>query len=60
MECYDKNKPKHNRCSKDKTVYHSNTEKHERFCHRLFEPEGTRDPKYFIRVRLGKVKFQVA
>ena len=29
VECYDKNKPKHNRGSKDKTVHHSNTEKHE-------------------------------
>jgi hypothetical protein len=44
MECYDKNKPKHNRGSKDKTVYHSNTEKHERYCHRFHDLEGWRDP----------------
>ena len=65
MECYNKNKPKRNRGSKDKTVYHSNTEKHERCCHRLHDLEGRREipggvAKYFVTVRLGKVEFQVA
>ena len=50
MECYDKNKPKRNRGSKDKTVYHSNTEKHERCCHRLHDLEGRRDAWWCSKV----------
>jgi len=44
MECYDKNKPKRKRGSKEKTACRSNTEKHEKCCHRLFDLEVTRDP----------------
>jgi len=50
MECYDKNKPKCNRGSEDKTVYHSNTEKHERCCQRLHNLEGRRGPWRCSRV----------
>ena len=50
MECYDKNKPKCNRGSKYKTVYHTTTEKHERCCHRLLDLEGTRDPWWCSKV----------
>ena len=45
-----KNKPKRNRGSKDKTVYHSNTEKHETCCHRLHDLEGRRDPWWCSKV----------
>ena len=44
MECYDKNKPKRMRGAKDRTVFHSNTEKHEKCFHRLFDLEVTSDP----------------
>lgn len=43
LGCYERNKPTCNRGFKDKTVCHSNTENHEKCCHRLFEHEGRRN-----------------
>ena len=44
MQCYDKNKPKRDRGYQRKTQCTSNSEKHKKCYHRLFDLEGTRDP----------------
>ena len=43
LECYDKNKPKSKRGSKEKTVCSSNTETYEKCCHGLLDLEGMQD-----------------
>jgi len=44
MECYDKNKPKHDRGSRSKSACHSNAWKQDMCCHRVCDLEVTRDP----------------
>ena len=63
IECYDKNKPKRIRGAKDKTVWHSNTQKHDQCCHRLYDLYAKSDPsvaKCFVMLKLGKVESLVA
>ncbi len=50
MVCYDKSKPKWIRGANNKTVWHSNTQKHDQCCHRLYDLFATSDPWWCSKV----------
>jgi hypothetical protein len=55
MQCYDKNKPKRDRGYQRETQCTSNSEKHKKCYHRVFDLEGTRDPRWFSKACLYTV-----